>query len=78
MTNLQEKSTFQDTVYKKYGHLKMQVFKPRLSKSIVDRIDMILAQHYQLNHEQLDFIINFDIKYRMGLTSEVLLDEDDV
>ena len=78
MTNLQEESTFQDTVYKKYGHLKMQVFKPRLSKNIVDKIDMILARHFQFNHEQLDFVINYDIKYRMGLTGEFVQDEDDI
>jgi hypothetical protein len=25
-----------------------------------------LAQHYGFTHEELDFIINYDIKYRMG------------
>jgi hypothetical protein len=24
------------------------------------------AQHYGFTHEELDFIINYDIKYRMG------------
>jgi hypothetical protein len=27
---------------------------------------MILAQHYGFTDEELDFIINYDIKYRMG------------
>jgi hypothetical protein len=36
------------------------------SKPIIDQIDALLAQHYGFTHEQLDFIINYDIKYRMG------------
>ena len=31
-----------------------------------DEIDAILAKHYGLTNEELDFIINYDIKYRMG------------
>jgi hypothetical protein len=36
------------------------------SKPIIDQIDCLLAQHYGFTHEELDFIINYDIKYRMG------------
>jgi hypothetical protein len=36
------------------------------SKSIIDKIDKILAQNYGFSEEELDFIINYDIKYRMG------------
>ena len=66
LENLQENSYFQDAFYKKYGQLKMQVFQPRLSKSICDDIDSILSVHYLFTHEELDFVINYDIKYRMG------------
>jgi hypothetical protein len=31
-------------------------------------IDMLLASHYGFTEEELDFIINYDIKYRMGLS----------
>ena len=34
---------------------------------IIDEIDRVLAQHYGLTDEELDFIINYNIKYRMGL-----------
>jgi hypothetical protein len=44
-------------------------FYPRHSKSIIDEIDRLLAQHYGFTDEELDFIINYDIKYRMGLGS---------
>jgi len=36
------------------------------SKSILDQIDNLLACHYGFSEEELDFIINYDIKYRMG------------
>ena len=36
------------------------------SKSIIDEIDRVLAEHYGFTDEELDFIINYDIKYRMG------------
>jgi len=36
------------------------------SKRIIDEIDRVLAKHYGLTDEELDFIINYDIKYRMG------------
>jgi hypothetical protein len=33
-------------------------------------IDRVLAQHYGFSEEELDFIINYDIKYRMGREGE--------
>jgi len=52
--------------YGEHGVLKIQAFQPRLSKPIIDKIDRALAKHYDLTDEELDFIINYDIKYRMG------------
>jgi hypothetical protein len=40
------------------------------SKIIIDEIDRVLAKHYGLTNEELDFIINYDIKYRMGQEAE--------
>ncbi len=53
--------------YKKYGIRRIQTFQPRESKPIIDEIDRVLAKHYGFTDEELDFIINYDIKYRMGL-----------
>ena len=36
------------------------------SKPIIDQIDTVLAEHYGFTEAELDFIINYDIKYRMG------------
>ena len=45
-------------------------YQKYLSKSIIDEIDKLLAQHYGFTEEELDFIINYDIKYRMGAGSD--------
>jgi len=37
---------------------------------IFDNIDQVLAAHYGFTDEELDFIINYDIKYRMGRDAE--------
>jgi len=36
---------------------------------IIYAIDRVLARHYGFTDEELDFIINYDIKYRMGRDS---------
>lgn len=46
------------------------------SKVIIDEIDKVLAEHYGYSDEELDFIINYDIKYRMG--KELEIDEDEL
>jgi len=46
--------------------LKVQCIIPRHSKPILDEIDTVLAGHYGFTPEELDFIINYDIKYRLG------------
>ncbi len=40
------------------------------AKPILDNIDRIVAVHYGLNEDELDFIINYDIKYRMRHAGE--------
>ena len=51
--------------YKTTGYVEYDEYYPKLSKSIIDEIDKILAQYYNFTYEELDFIINYDIKYRM-------------
>ena len=52
------KTTGNDVIYDEYY--------PKKSKAIIDEIDKVLAKHYGFTEEELDFIINNDIKYRMG------------
>ena len=52
----------------KHDELTVQCILPKKSKPIIDQIDTLLAKHYGFTEEELDFIINYDIKYRMGLS----------
>lgn len=52
--------------YKTTGRVEYDEFYMKLSKPIIDEIDKLLASHYGFTEEELDFIINYDIKYRMG------------
>ena len=54
----------------KHDVLTVQCIYPKASKPILDEIDRVLATHYGFTAEELDFIINYDIKYRMGRESE--------
>jgi hypothetical protein len=49
-----------------HDSLTVQCIFPKLSKPIIDEIDRTLAKHYGFTDEELDFIVNYDIKYRMG------------
>ena len=40
------------------------------NKPILDEIDTVLACHYGFTAEELDFILNYDIKYRLGRNTE--------
>ncbi|MBI3340151.1 MAG: Eco57I restriction-modification methylase domain-containing protein [Chloroflexi bacterium] len=51
------------------GPTEFQEFDWDLSKPIIDEIDRALARHYGLSDEELDFIINYDVKYRMGASA---------
>jgi len=63
MLNLKENSTLKNS---NNGRGRTQTFSYSYSKPIIDQIDSLLAQHYGFTEEELDFIINYDIKYRMG------------
>lgn len=52
--------------YKDNCEVTFAQFFPYKSKAIIDEIDTVLAEHYGFTAEELDFIINYDIKYRMG------------
>jgi hypothetical protein len=59
--------------------MEKQYFYLKKSKPIIDQIDTVLAEHYGFTEAELDFIINYDIKYRMGkaLFGEADESEDD-
>lgn len=64
--DMNSKSARRVYVYKSTGRVEYDEFYMKLSKPIIDEIDRVLAKHYGFTEEELDFIINYDIKYRMG------------
>ncbi len=54
----------------KHDTLTVQCIYPKASKPILDEIDTVLAGHYGFTAEELDFILNYDIKYRLGRDTE--------
>ena len=67
MKDLKKNSIIREYNYST-GKVRYQEFYMRKSKPIIDEIDRVLAKHYGFTDEELDFIINYDIKYRMGLS----------
>ena len=57
-------------LYEKRPGYKSPEIKVQNFKSLIDEIDGVLARHYGFTAEELDFIINYDIKYRMGKNNE--------
>jgi hypothetical protein len=45
---------------------KFQEFRPSISKPIIDEIDRALGKHYGLSDAEVDHILNYDTKYRVG------------
>ncbi|MDE7465570.1 MAG: Eco57I restriction-modification methylase domain-containing protein [Muribaculaceae bacterium] len=66
MTSFKLNSNRRTSYLKTSGKIEYDEYFPKLSKSIIDEIDKLLAKHYGFTDEELDFIINYDIKYRMG------------
>jgi hypothetical protein len=60
----------QKQIRTKTGQITYQEFYPKDSKSILDEIDGVLACHYGFTSEELDFILNYDIKYRLGADAD--------
>ncbi|MFZ1236725.1 MAG: DNA methyltransferase [Prevotella sp.] len=54
------------TISRSTGEITQDFYYVKNSKPIIDEIDKVLATHYGFTEEELDFIINYDIKYRMG------------
>ena len=46
--------------------LQVQCIIPRKSKPLIDEIDSLLGKHYLFTERELDFIVNYDAKYRFS------------
>jgi hypothetical protein len=61
-----EKCTVENMSQWRKSGLSIDSVDSKPCKLIIDEIDHVLAQYYGSTDEELDFIINYDIKYRMG------------
>lgn len=66
LSSLEENAEIKMINSKTKGSIEQKQYLVNQSKSILDEIDKVIAQHYNFTDEELDFIINYDIKYRMG------------
>jgi hypothetical protein len=68
--SLAENST-RKTIRTKQGHkIEYDELNAAKSKAVFDGIDLALARQYGFTDEELDFIINYDIKYRLSRANE--------
>jgi hypothetical protein len=54
----------------RHDRLQIECIIPNRSKNLIDTIDLDVARAFDLSNEETDFIINYDIKYRMGGADE--------
>jgi hypothetical protein len=66
MGDLKRHSKRRIYIYEAAGKVEYDEFYPDQSKPIIDQIDTVLAGHYGFTAEELDFILSYDIKYRLG------------
>ena len=66
MEDLDKKSSIKQCFYKSTGQVAYQEFYPKKSKVIIDSLDTIFAQEYKFSEKELDCIISYDFKFRMG------------
>lgn len=84
LINLHESNKFQELfsqlmkdyrknsiVRKRQDGVEFEEFKPGKSKPVMDEIDCELSKYFNFTPEELDFIINYDGKFRMGIEEEV-------
>jgi len=55
----------------KTGLTEYAQFNPKMSKTIIDEIDEVIAPSYKLTKDELFFIKTYSIKFRMGETDEI-------
>ncbi len=75
MADMRKRCTRKECQYKSTGKVVYEEFYPRLSKPLIDQIDAVLAEHFRLLPEELDFIVNYDAKYRTG--ADIAGDDDE-
>jgi len=69
MNEYHQSTKRRNVLSKSTGRIEYDEFNPRFCLTTIREIDHVLAKHYGFTDEELDFILNYDIKYRMGRDS---------
>lgn len=68
---IQDSSTPKKITTKKEGHvIEYDEINAAKERNRIEKIDRFLADGYGLSADEIDFIINYDIKYRLGADSD--------
>jgi hypothetical protein len=70
MNDYKSRSIRRTVQYKTTGKVIYDEINPKKSKSIIDEIDRLLGKHYGFTAEETAFIINYDLRFRMGSEGE--------
>lgn len=65
-TDYEKHKIRKECVYAKTGLVRYDEYHPRPSKPYMDSIDTELARLYGLSDDELSYILNYDIKFRIG------------
>jgi len=68
--DLRSNSKIETRVYKGKKSVECMSFRVKQSKSLINQIDLLICNSCGLTDEEADFIINYDIKYRMSGVGE--------
>ena len=60
----------------KHDTLRIQFIYPKKSKTIIDKLDRVFGDYLELNPKQIDFLVNYDAKFRMD-AGENFVGEDE-
>ncbi|MHB1359802.1 MAG: Eco57I restriction-modification methylase domain-containing protein [Rhodocyclaceae bacterium] len=64
------RTSFHRTMRYKHDTLTVQCIVPKNSKKLIDEFDIRFGKYAGLGEDEIDFLINYDIKYRMGGADE--------
>jgi hypothetical protein len=70
MSDLRKNAQRRRIEYHGTGWIEYDEFYPKRSKLYIDEIDRLLCPQYDLSAEELDYVLNFDVKFRLGQEQE--------
>ncbi len=65
MKDYQRNAEAKNTNYSNYGNVSHYTVYARKSKNIMDRIDRVLGNHYELADDEVSYLTNYCLKYRI-------------